>query len=114
AEAAADVVAAVPAQASQKKWLNYYGPSGTVPHLSYSDALSTNIPAMLFSGKAVFVGVGPVRVPSAGTRNDEFPTPYTRWTGDRSPGVEIQATTFLNLVRHDWLVRLSAGLEACL
>jgi adenylate cyclase len=45
----------------------------------------------------------------AADRKDEYPTPYSYWLSDRkafSPGVEIQATAFLNLLRSDWISRL--------
>src|SRR6185436_19651649 len=42
-----------------------------------------------------------------GAGTDDFRTPYSRWTGTRSPGVEINATSYLNLCRKEWLERLS-------
>src|SRR5262249_7993420 len=41
-------------------------------------------------------------------------TPYTRWNNEKTPGVEINATIFLNLIRGDWLSRLSWGTECLL
>lgn len=49
-----------------------------------------------------------------GRLNDEAATPFTRWTGRRSPGVEIVATTTLNLLHDDWLRRFPVALEVLL
>jgi hypothetical protein len=45
------------------------------------------------------------------SKSDDYPTAYSRWTGLNTPGVEIHATAFLNLVRRDWLTRLSPWAE---
>ncbi|HEY2344205.1 MAG TPA: adenylate/guanylate cyclase domain-containing protein, partial [Chthoniobacteraceae bacterium] len=42
---------------------------------------------------------------------DEFYTPYTRVGFPFTPGVEVHATILLNLLRGDWLTRLSAPRE---
>ena len=43
---------------------------------------------------------------------DDFRTPYTRWTsGQKTPGVEINASIFLNLLRGDCRSRFSPGKE---
>ncbi|MCI0746921.1 MAG: adenylate/guanylate cyclase domain-containing protein [Verrucomicrobia subdivision 3 bacterium] len=87
-----------------ERWFNFYGPPYTLRSINLANALSpadTN----LFGGKFVFVGGHP----SAFSR-DQFPTPYTRiGKGTLAPGVEILATGFLNLVRGDWLTRMSTA-----
>src|SRR5207245_365448 len=45
---------------------------------------------------------------------DEFCTPYVRWTGEAVGGVEIVATAFLNLVNGDWLRRSTWWVEMLL
>jgi len=40
---------------------------------------------------------------TGGKGTDDFRTPYTRWSQTKSPGVEINAITYLNLFRGDWL-----------
>jgi CHASE2 domain-containing sensor protein len=40
--------------------------------------------------------------------------PYSRWRGTKSSGAEINATTYLNLIRHDWLERTSVATELAL
>jgi CHASE2 domain-containing sensor protein len=99
----------------QARWINYYGPPGLIPHLSYHTVLETNAPPLAaLSNQVVFIG-GLYDVGFAGgKRSDDFRTPFTRWTGRRSPGVEIQATAYLNLVRGDWLRRTPGWAEAAL
>ena len=43
---------------------------------------------------------------------DKFSTPYTRLNGKAVGGVEIMATTFLNLMNGDWLRRPPTWVEA--
>jgi CHASE2 domain-containing sensor protein len=98
-------------------WLNYYGPALTLPHVRYSEV--ADLPAGWFSNKVVFVGALPTTL-RAWEEADQFRTPHTLWTGNYSPGVEIGATAFLNLLRNEglkrwggrqeWLLVLLAGL----
>jgi adenylate cyclase len=97
-----------------QRWMNYYGPATTIPNVSFYQAIATNldlVPAGFFSNKVVFVGAH-LLTKFSGDRKDEYPTPYSRWSKEKfMPGVEIQATGFLNLLRGDWLNRLSANGE---
>jgi hypothetical protein len=88
------------------RWVNYYGPPGALPYYSYVDVLSNNIPAVTFSNKVVFVGALYAVGFTGGKGTDDFRTPFTRWHQTKSPGVEINATTYLNLSRGDWLTEL--------
>jgi CHASE2 domain-containing sensor protein len=88
------------------RWVNYYGPPGALPSRSFVDVLNTNFPPAVFSNKVVFVGALYRVGYTAGKGTDDFRTPYTPWTQTKSPGVEINATTFLNLARHDWVTEL--------
>jgi len=63
-----------------------------------------------FKNKVVFVGAAATASVS-GAKLDQFPTPYTRINGRQSAGVEVHATQFLNLVRGDFLLRLSGPFE---
>ncbi|HUL51259.1 MAG TPA: protein kinase, partial [Candidatus Nitrosotalea sp.] len=90
----------------QERWIRYYGPIGTIPGLSYHSAFDQA--AGYFRGKTVFVGGKPL-TPGVLDEPDEFPTPYTWKDAKYTPGVEIMATTFLNLLHGDWLSRLSTG-----
>jgi adenylate cyclase len=95
------------------RWINYYGPPGTLASVSYHRALDTNAtPDTVFSNKVIFVGAR-LFTQFAGDRKDEFTSPYSSPDQRQQfmPGVEIQATQFLNLVRGDWLGRWPVPVE---
>ena len=92
-------------------WLNYYGPPITLRHFSYSDVDAQ--PAGTFTNKTVFIGVRPKTL-RAREEADAFRTPYTLWTKQFTPGVEIAATAFLNLIRNDGLKFWSGSKQAVL
>jgi sigma-B regulation protein RsbU (phosphoserine phosphatase) len=103
---------------SEPRWLNYYGPPGTIPNVSYFVALETNgVAPISFKDKLVFVG-GKLAADFSGKGKDEFRTPYSYWiskeTGGFAPGVEIHATAALNLVQGNWLTRFPEKLELAL
>jgi len=95
-----------PQQRFNPKWVNYYGPPRTIPSASFCQALDTNAFASgFFSNKVVFVGAH-VLSKFSGERKDEYRTPFSYWSSGENlfmPGVEVQATIFLNLLRGDWL-----------
>jgi len=92
-----------------ERWLNYYGPPGTIPNISFHRAIDTNeIPIGAFSNKVVFVGSS-LKTEFSGVAKDEYYTPYSK--GELGPAVDVQATEFLNLLRGDWLVRFSKNEE---
>lgn len=101
---------------SRERWMNYYGPPTTIPNVSYDRALATEgtdwLPDSTFSNRIVFVGAR-ILTKAAGDRKDEYPTPHSRWSTQYRfmPGVEIQATACLNLIRGDWLRRLPESVE---
>jgi adenylate cyclase len=99
----------------EDRWVNYYGPAGTLPGISYDRALEPDVPAELFRGKVVFVGAR-LLTKFAGERKDEFRTPFSYWNPGQlfMSGVEVQATLFLNLARGDWLRRWPWGVERIL
>jgi CHASE2 domain-containing sensor protein len=92
----------------QERWLRYYGQDGAWTELSYGFALAQ--PTNYFRNKIVFIGNQPQTSLPDG-EPDEFRTPYTRWTGESSGGVEIMITSFLNLVNGDWLRRSAWWIE---
>ena len=103
-----------PERPARERWLNYYGPPLHLPNYSFCHVLSNQVPVSAISNKVVFVGAR-LRIGTTGGKGaDDFPTPYSRWEHARSPGTEINATAYLNLVRGDWLTRLSPGTEAAL
>jgi CHASE2 domain-containing sensor protein/class 3 adenylate cyclase len=93
----------------QDQWLRYYGEMGAWEPLSYHVALS-NSPAF-FKDKIVFIGNKPENSDPLKPASDKFSTPYTRWTGETVGGMEILATTFLNLMNGDWLRRMPQTIE---
>jgi CHASE2 domain-containing sensor protein len=95
---------------ANNQWLRYYGRSGPGVRIRYDDAFTqTN---GFFRDKVVFVGGWP-QWPDQPDKpeDDKFSTPYTALTGRAIGGVEINATTFLNLVKGDWLRRPPAWCE---
>ena len=103
---------------SESRWLNYYGPPGTIPNVSYFLALETNgVPPGFFKDKMVFVGAK-LSADFSGKGKDEFRTPYSYWlskgTGGFAPGVDIHATAALNLVQGNWLTRFPETWEIAL
>jgi adenylate cyclase len=99
-----------------ERWFNYYGPPTTISNVSFYQVILTNfsdaIAAGSFSNKVVFVGAR-LTTKFSGDRKDEFPTPHSRWAKSHPfmPGVEIQATQFLNLIHGDWLHRTPRVIE---
>jgi len=104
----------VPPDRTLTFWMNYYGPAGTIPPISYHRVFSSNSLARdFFIGKTIFVGKASV-ITSQGPSLDSFPTPYSLQTGGLTSGVEIEATAFLNLIHTEWLDELGPGLELLL
>jgi len=96
------------------RWINYYGPDKILPFLSFFQALTVDptVPDGFFSNKVVFIGER-VFTKSFNQRKDEYPTPFPNLANQNKfmPGAEIHATSFLNLLRGDWLNRLSGQTE---
>jgi CHASE2 domain-containing sensor protein len=90
-----------------QQWLRYYGETGPWEALSYHLALEK--PPGYFNNKIVFIGNQP-DLSDTNSLQDIFRTPY----GEEVGGMEIMATTFLNLVNGDWLRRPPAWAEAAL
>jgi hypothetical protein len=92
----------------RERWLNYYGRprSGAIPHCSFEDAISNNVPPGFLTEKIVFVGQN-FPVEKAQKFQDAFATPYSvpgfLHSSEPMPGVQIHATALLNLLRGDWL-----------
>lgn len=99
---------------NQNRWINYLGPPGTLPSISYFLALKPEgAPPNFFKDKIVFVGAL-LSADFAGKGKDEFRTPYAYWRKGFAAGVEIHATATLNLLQGNWLNRLPAWLELTL
>lgn len=87
-----------------ERWINYYGPRGSIDSVLLTDALqATN--ASKFCGRAIFISG------NDSTDPDLHLTPFSHIL---SPGVEILATSYLNLVQSDWLERWNLAWQAIL
>lgn len=96
-----------------ERWIRYYGGPQTIPHVSYSQALEPDgTKPQFFKDKIVIVGARPITGYS-GERRDEFRSSFSTWSDKFifMPAVEVHATSMLNLVREDWLTRLSPAGE---
>ena len=94
------------------RYLNFYGPSGTIPVIGYDvliAAARAGMPAAIrLDGRCVFVGVADYTTP---TQDDGFATVFTGADGIDLSGVEIAATAFANLLT-DSLLRPLAPLTS--
>jgi len=89
-------------------WFHYYGPRNTLNAIDYDRVFQQpDEETNLYAGKVLFVGANP----DAPGLQDEFKTPFTRWTGVTESGVTLHATAFLNLLHQDALKRLWPGWE---
>ena len=95
----------------RERWLRYYGSQGPWTRISYQYALTQ--PANYFRDKIVFIGNWP-ETSTPNSETDKFSTPYTRWDGDATGGVELLLTSFLNLVNDDSLLRPPQWVELLL
>lgn len=90
-----------------ERWLNYYGPANWLLHLSYFQALDpAQAPDHFFKDRIVFIGSSTMTKYS-NDRKDSYISPFGQFRLEEDDqfisGVEIQATTTLNLLRGDWL-----------
>jgi adenylate cyclase len=97
-----------------RRWINYYGPARRIESISYHRALVQDggVPPGYFKDKVVFIGARSQLGSGPKKLLDEFSTPWSRFRGRTyTPGAEIHATIFLNLVHRDWLERVPASTE---
>jgi adenylate cyclase len=105
-----------PRETAEPRWMNYYGPADTFASVNFAKALEPDgVPPGFFKDKIVLVG-GRSLLGYLTAKRDEFRTPYSRKINPQSPrrytpGLEVHATALLNLLRGDWLTRLSSHLE---
>jgi adenylate cyclase len=91
-------------------WLNYYAPEIVMPSVSFYKAITNNdpdVPPGFFRNKVVFVGEK-LTTYRAGERKDEYSSPFSyRDENQFYSGVGIHETAYLNIVRGDYLRRVS-------
>ena len=84
---------------SDSFYLNFYGPPGTIPTVSYAQVLrqenqrETGQKPINFKNKAVFIGHSDLVVPN---KKDGFYTVFSQSSGIDISGVEMAATAFAN------------------
>ncbi|TDG12418.1 adenylate/guanylate cyclase domain-containing protein [Seongchinamella unica] len=91
----------------EHRYLNFYGPPGTIRNLSYQEVV--NSPESIgrtLQDTVVFVGYSDLYDPG---QPDRFYTVYTRDDGVDLAGVEIAATAFANLLHDEALKPLSTA-----
>jgi len=100
-----------PAGRLEMRWINYYCAPYEFRAASFDSALSPDeLTSKYFRDKIVVVGV-------ADNPEDTFHTPHSRFgsglvfNGPTASGAAIHAMSLLNLIRGDWLIRLSARAE---
>ena len=101
-----------PASRLRERWLNYYCEPTALKAVNLDHALEAGgLPAGFFRDKIVVVGSrGEAGV--AGADRDEFRTPYSLLNKPPAPGATLHAFALLNLVRSDWLTRLTRVQES--
>ena len=88
-------------QSAKSRFLNFYGPPGTILTVSYHKMLELQEEAVSkqkhldLSGKAVFIGLSERTLSE---QNDGFYTVFSQSSGLDLSGVEIAATAFANLI----------------
>ncbi|TNF07241.1 MAG: adenylate/guanylate cyclase domain-containing protein, partial [Gammaproteobacteria bacterium] len=100
-------------QGEPHRFINFYGPPGTIPTIPYHAVIKGHDPnladgAMDFTNKVVFVGFSDLYDPG---QPDRFYTVFTSDDGVDLSGVEIAATSFANLLT-DNALKPAGGLES--
>ncbi len=86
------------------RYLNYYGPPGSIKTLPYFQALEGVDESVVdFRGKAVFIGSS--ETVSNSEKKDDFYTVFSQPDGLNLSGVEIAATAFANLLKDESIHR---------
>jgi adenylate cyclase len=86
--------------------INFRGPAGTFPIVSYDKVVNGLVPPEAFRDRVVLVGA------TTTVLHDEFPTPFSGHT--RMPGVEIQANLLDTLLQGRSIQRPTAHLTVIL
>jgi adenylate cyclase len=97
-----------PSQRSKERWLNYYCSPVQLRAVNLDQALEEKgLAPGYFANKIVIIGAK-TQASAVGAENDLFGNPWSSF-GDPhlSPGAVIHAFSLLNLLRGDWLIRLT-------
>ncbi len=101
---------AAPDTAEEARYLDFYGPPGTILTLGFQDVVSIGDGdeagmARLrrqVAGRVVFVGYAAATLEGQDHIRDSYDTVFTRSDGVALSGVEIAATAFANLLEDRW------------
>ena len=102
-----------PERRLKERWLNYYGSGQPFAKLSLTYTNAESCDTNCFRGKTVIIGGKPATL-DRGDTTDIFPTPFTRWNNLATPGVEITAIAYANLVHNECLYRFGFWTEVSL
>lgn len=89
---------------AEVRWLNYYGSARPFEQFSMTYRTAENAEPGFFTDKAVFIGGKPQTL-DRGDVTDLFGTPFTKWNSTFTPGVDITAIAYTNLIHEEWLRR---------
>jgi serine/threonine protein kinase len=100
AEAAVKSFGAPAKSPGSRDLINFYGPSRTIPTISFETVIHDldRLPEDVFKDKIVFVGLG-LRSSTGPSQRDSFETPYDEGLF----GTELHATAALNILHREWL-----------
>ena len=86
------------------KIIKYAGPDHFFNFISYYQFfVEDGIPKDAIKDKIVFIGLDLKATPDIQKATDTFPTPFTRFNSRFSPGVEVHANLYHNLVNKNWV-----------
>ena len=90
------------------KIIKYAGPDHFFNFISYYQFfVEDGIPKGAIKDKIVFIGLDLKATPDVQKATDTFPTPFTRFNSRFSPGVEVHANLYHNLVNKNWVANPS-------
>jgi adenylate cyclase len=109
AEAALETLGAHVESPGSRDLINFYGPSRTIPTISFETVIHDmdRLPQGVFKDKIVFVGLG-LRSSTGPSQRDSFETPYDEGLF----GTELHATAALNILHREWLRGVSPLVHA--
>ena len=88
----------------RSKIIKYAGPDHFFNFISYYQFfVEDGIPKDAIKDKIVFIGLDLKATPDIQKATDTFPTPFTRFNSRFSPGVEVHANLYHNLVNKNWI-----------
>jgi adenylate cyclase len=98
---------------SSVRYIQFAGARGTVPTISYYQALFADefLPEDYFRDKIVLVGFTMLTSPTAKTKGDNHATPFTLVSGAYTPGVEIHANAINTHLQSNIIARIDASWE---